>query len=70
MKKKTRTLLLSSLFIIVVMLASYGLFLFFLVANRPVIDFFDIGQGDSILIRQGWREVLIDGGPDRSVLQP
>lgn len=32
------------------------------------IDFFDIGQGDAVLISDGWNQMLIDGGPDRSVL--
>lgn len=32
------------------------------------VDFFDIGQGDSILIQRGSRQVLLDGGPDRLVL--
>ena len=30
--------------------------------------FFDVGQGDAILVRQGQFEILIDGGPDRSIL--
>ena len=32
------------------------------------VDFFDVGQGDATLVRSGFDEMLIDGGPDRSVL--
>jgi len=28
------------------------------------VVFFDVGQGDSILIQQGSKQILIDGGPD------
>jgi competence protein ComEC len=34
----------------------------------PQIIFFDIGQGDSILIQEGEFQVLVDGGPDDSVI--
>lgn len=34
----------------------------------PEIIFFDIGQGDAILIQQGNFQALIDGGPDDSVV--
>lgn len=33
------------------------------------IIFCDVGQGDAILITSGFRQVLIDAGPDRSVLE-
>jgi competence protein ComEC len=59
------------------------LFLFLLVANLAVwrevyflhqqklkISFFDVGQGDSILIETPERHfILIDGGPDHTVLE-
>jgi competence protein ComEC len=32
------------------------------------ITFFDIGQGDAVLIQKGDFEILIDGGPDSSIL--
>lgn len=32
------------------------------------IYFFDVGQGDAILVEKGEEQVLIDGGPDTSVL--
>jgi len=31
--------------------------------NRLHVSFLDVGQGDAILIQQGTRQVLIDGGP-------
>ena len=34
----------------------------------PKVSFLDVGQGDSALIRDGDREMLIDGGPDRTAL--
>lgn len=34
----------------------------------PEIIFFDVGQGDAILIQEGDFQVLIDGGPDDSVV--
>ncbi len=36
--------------------------------NRLHLVFCDIGQGDAILIYRGQTQILIDGGPDRSVL--
>ncbi len=39
-------------------------------AHKLKVSFLDIGQGDSILIQSPTgREILIDGGPDRSVLR-
>lgn len=41
-------------------------------ASRPdsnvTIDVLDIGQGDAILVQDGFTQMLIDGGPDASVL--
>lgn len=38
--------------------------------NRLQIYFFDVGQGDSILIRTPDRHtILVDGGPDQTVIQ-
>ena len=31
------------------------------------VTFFDVGQGDAILIIQGTTQLLIDTGPDRSI---
>lgn len=38
------------------------------VKNNVGIYFFDIGQGDSALIQKGDYQILIDGGPDDSLL--
>jgi competence protein ComEC len=32
------------------------------------IDVMDVGDGDAVLLRTGWTEVLVDAGPDRSVM--
>ena len=37
-------------------------------SNFIKIVFIDVGQGDSILIQQGSFQILVDGGPDSSVL--
>ncbi len=36
--------------------------------NRVRLVFCDVGQGDAVLIIQGLTQILIDGGPDRKVL--
>ena len=36
--------------------------------NEMALYVFDVGQGDSILAEEGDRQILIDGGPDASVL--
>jgi len=46
----------------------YTVSLFRISPDKSSIDFLDIGQGDAILVRQGWDEMLIDGGQDRSIL--
>ncbi|MBN1585349.1 MBL fold metallo-hydrolase [Candidatus Uhrbacteria bacterium] len=53
---------------LVTVAVAYGIGLWRLAPDRSVVDFLDIGQGDAIVVRQGKTEVLIDGGPDRSVL--
>lgn len=36
--------------------------------DRLTVDVFDVGQGDAILVQCGSRQLLIDGGPDATVL--
>jgi competence protein ComEC len=36
--------------------------------DRLNVYIFDVGQGDSILIRRGSFEILVDGGPDDAIL--
>ncbi len=36
--------------------------------KNPEIIFFSVGQGDAILIQEGEFQVLVDGGPDDSVI--
>ncbi|MDO8668523.1 MAG: MBL fold metallo-hydrolase [bacterium] len=47
--------------------------LFWLTYNQPrnlEVDFLDVGQGDAILIKTpGGQNVLIDGGPDKTVVK-
>ena len=33
-----------------------------------VLKFYDVGQGDSLLIQKGATQILVDGGPDEDVL--
>jgi competence protein ComEC len=37
-------------------------------SNETKIVFLDIGQGDAILISRGTQQILIDGGPDGTIL--
>lgn len=57
-----------------VLMFSILFFLFFrrLLVNKnfPAVIFFDVGQGDSILLRNiGGKNILIDGGPDNLVIK-
>lgn len=55
-----------SFFIIIFLFLSKG----FLKRNAPAVIFFDIGQGDSVLLRNiHGINILIDGGPDNKVLK-
>lgn len=39
-------------------------------SSEAVVTFFDVGQGDAALVRtRGGQDLLIDGGPDESVLE-
>lgn len=52
-------------FVIVTLLIFFAYFSYqIIVAVRPLqVVFLDVGQGDSILIQKGTRQILIDGGP-------
>jgi competence protein ComEC len=55
---------------ILIMLASLiWLAVFYFPDDQLHLVFCDVGQGDAILIRKGFNQVLIDGGPDERVLQ-
>jgi competence protein ComEC len=36
--------------------------------DRLTVTVFDVGQGDAILVQCGTRQLLVDGGPDESVM--
>lgn len=36
--------------------------------SRAVMDVFDVGQGDGILLSAGGHQILVDGGPDGTIL--
>jgi len=38
-------------------------------ADQMSLSVFDVGQGDSILAQEGDKQILIDGGPDATVLE-
>ena len=38
-------------------------------AGQMSLSVFDVGQGDSILAQEGDKQILIDGGPDSTVLE-
>lgn len=64
-----RTRLRSAAFLICAAAAAASLFAFAL-REKPdaVIDFFDVGQGDAVLVSVGHAQLLVDGGPDATVL--
>lgn len=45
-----------------------GIIYLLTVKHQDTVVFLDVGQGDAILIQEGSVQVLIDGGPDDSVL--
>ncbi|MFH1457330.1 MAG: MBL fold metallo-hydrolase [Patescibacteria group bacterium] len=54
---------------ICVLMAVFCLFYYKYDNNKSEVIFFDVGQGDSALINlPGNNEILIDGGPDKTVL--
>jgi competence protein ComEC len=63
--RKALYLILSFLFIVCIILASI---IFYSQKQEMTVNFLDVGQGDAILISQGSKQVLIDGGPNGQVL--
>ncbi|MBU0646879.1 MAG: ComEC/Rec2 family competence protein [Patescibacteria group bacterium] len=59
------------IFIIVLILLFLGFFWFFYRSNNQLeVDFLDVGQGDSILIKSpAGQNILIDGGPDQKIIK-
>lgn len=75
MKKKNLKMVVIKSFLFLVFLIFVFLSLSFFLTlfeknNFPAVIFFDVGQGDSVLLRNiEGRNILIDGGPDNSVLK-
>lgn len=46
------------------------LFIAYLLSQKPqdLVVFLDVGQGDATLIQNGNTQILVDGGPDRTIL--
>jgi competence protein ComEC len=59
-KRKTIYVFLFFLFILAIILAGI---IFYSQSRELKIIFLDVGQGDAILIEQGSKQILIDGGP-------
>lgn len=69
LREETKTKILGFLFVIAVVV-----WVFVFIETRQIrfleVDFFDVGQGDSIFIEtMDKKQILIDGGPDLSVLE-
>lgn len=63
-------LLFVSVFLVIMIIYGIWLIVFGLVSNKSFVVFFNVGQGDSILIKTtNKRYILIDAGPDNSVLR-
>ncbi len=60
---------LAGLFFVIVFLVGISFFQFFKESSVLEVNFFDVGQGDAILIKTPERQrILIDGGPSNSVV--
>lgn len=61
--------ILIGLIVVFIITASVG-FYFFPAEKELEVNFLDVGQGDAVLIKApGGQNILIDGGPDKKVLQ-
>lgn len=45
------------------------LYIFEMNKNYLEVFFFDVGEGDAILFKKGLSEILVDGGPDKKILE-
>jgi competence protein ComEC len=69
LQEKNKTRILTFLFLISVVIWIF-VFIETKESNTLKVDFFDIGQGDSIFIETGdKKQILLDGGPDLTILE-
>jgi len=62
--------LLVSVIVILCLSSISGVYFFYFPTQAIEVDFLDVGQGDSILIKSPFgQNILIDGGPDKSVIR-
>jgi competence protein ComEC len=64
-RRKAIYIFLASLFILALVLTGI---IFYSRSQELKVIFLDVGQGDAILIEQGSKQILIDGGPSGQVL--
>ncbi|MFH1233772.1 MAG: ComEC/Rec2 family competence protein [Patescibacteria group bacterium] len=58
------------IFIVLILLSLVFFWFYYQPNNQLEVDFLDVGQGDSILIKAPTgQNILIDGGPDRKVIK-
>jgi len=65
---KNKNFIYSSLFFILLLAIILAVIIFYSQKNDLKVIFFDVGQGDAILISEGSNQVLIDGGKDGKLL--
>jgi len=66
MEMRYRKLIYLVLFILLVVACIFNAISYFSARKDLTINFLDVGQGDAILISQGDKQILIDGGPSGS----
>jgi len=62
-------LIIGAFFFINLTILGYFLFFVFPVSTELRVVFLDIGQGDAILIQTPQQNILVDGGPDKSIVR-
>jgi len=65
---KNKKFIYSSLFFILLLAIILAVIIFYSQKNSLKVVFFDVGQGDAILISEGSSQLLIDGGKDGKLL--